>query len=190
VNGVPVIYYKNEVKGIGKTVQNKDGSVSGSYKAVSFSPEEIKSLNNSKTALEKSLRESIVGYDANFADKLEKCEPYKYQFKHPFTGTMMERQIVGEVNGRCLYIEQMPNGGKMECQYSESQRKSVAKSYRDMHSAMSSGSNEEISIHGTLKGITAKAKLNGKDVKNPLQEALDCGDCVISGYGQLSPKIK
>jgi len=125
----------------------------------------------------------------DFSDKLEKCEPYKCQFKHPFTGEMMERKIMGEVNGKCLYIEQMPNGGKEECRFSQSQRQKVAKFFKDTLSAMSSG-NLEVEVSSDLQGKTiSKTTLDGNEVKeNPLQEALNCGDCVISGYDQPAPK--
>lgn len=61
-----------------------------------------------------------------FADKLSSCTKYKTTFKHPFTGETLEKEILGIVSGKCDYVEQMPNGGKMECKYSESERMAVA----------------------------------------------------------------
>ena len=184
VNGAPVTYHRSEVKGIGKAFHNTDGSGSSSYEGISYSPEEKKSLDkafdNFNTTVKKRFREiykSSGGLDQLY-DKLEKCEPYTYKYKHPFTGEMMENQVVGQVNGKCLYTAQMPNGGKMECKYSDSLRKAIVKFGRDVQSAMTSGGDIETGTHGT--------KINRKEIKDPNQEALLSGDCVISGYGEKS----
>ena len=78
------------------------------------------------------------------------------------------------------YVEQMPNGGKMECKYVESDRITVAQYYKDMANAES----EEVNISGNLFNEKPKItyKVNGKEVENPLQAALNNGTCVISGY--------
>jgi len=122
----------------------------------------------------------------NFADKLEHCQPYTGKFIHPFTHTEMQRQVVGEVDGKCLYIEQMPNGGKMECRYSIEQRTAVAQEYRNI----SSSKNEEVDISagvstgGGKVSMSAKTsyKLDGKEVQSPLQECMQNGTCKITGY--------
>jgi hypothetical protein len=45
---------------------------------------------------------------------------------------MMERKILGIVNGKCSYIESMPNNGKMECNYTDDQRTAAARYYNNM----------------------------------------------------------
>lgn len=65
-----------------------------------------------------------------FADKLSSCTKYKTTFKHPLTGDMLEKEILGIIDGKCNYIEQMPNGGKMECKFSENERMAVAQYYK------------------------------------------------------------
>ena len=67
-----------------------------------------------------------------FAGKLSSCTPYQSQFTHPFTDEMMERKILGIVNGKCSYIESMPNNGKMECNYTDDQRTAAARYYDNM----------------------------------------------------------
>lgn len=115
-----------------------------------------------------------------FADKLNSCTKYKTTFKHPLIGEILEKEILGIVNGKCDYIEQMPNGGKMECKYTENERKAVAQFYKDIASAQSVETNINISLgNGEQK---AKYIIDGKEVENPLQEAIDSGICVISGY--------
>jgi hypothetical protein len=62
----------------------------------------------------------------------------------------------------------MPGGGKMECAYSDPMRKAVVQYYRDAQT-----------------GDAGKSyMIGGKEVTNPLQEALDVGQCKVLGYGE------
>ena len=92
----------------------------------------------------------------------------------------MNREIVGMIDGKCDYTEQMPNSGKMECKYDESTRKAVTQEYKDLAAATS------IEAGGSMDLVTGYStstyKINGKVVSNPLQDATDNGICVISGY--------
>lgn len=115
-----------------------------------------------------------------FADKLSSCTAYKITFKHPFTGDMLEKEILGIVNGKCDYIEQMPNGGKLECKYTESERKAVAQYYKDVATTESVGTSVNANLGSGEQKTTYT--INGKVVDNPLQEAMSSGVCVISGY--------
>ena len=115
-----------------------------------------------------------------FADKLSSCTKYKMTFKHPLTGDMLEKEILGIIDGKCNYVEQMPNGGKMECKYSESERAVVAQYYKDVANAESVGTS--FSLDSGSGEQKAKYTINGKVVDNPLQEAMTSGACVISGY--------
>ena len=114
-----------------------------------------------------------------FADKLSSCTKYKATFKHPFTGDMLEKEILGVIGGKCNYVEQMPNGGKMECKYSESERVVVAQYYKDVASAESVGTSFSADLGSGEQKATYT--INGKVVDNPLQEAMTSGACVISG---------
>lgn len=115
-----------------------------------------------------------------FADKLSSCTKYKTTFKHPFTGETLEKEILGIVNGKCNYVEQMPNSGKMECNYLENERIAVAQYYKDVATAKSVGTSVDADL-GSGKQKTTYT-INGKVVDNPLQEATNSGICVISGY--------
>jgi len=115
-----------------------------------------------------------------FTDKLSSCTAYKTTFKHPFTGDMLEKEILGIVNGKCDYVEQMPNGGKLECKYTESERKAVAQYYKDVATAESVGTSVNANLGSGEQKTTYT--INGKVVENPLQEAMSSGGCVISGY--------
>lgn len=115
-----------------------------------------------------------------FADKLSSCVKYKMTFKHPLTGDMLEKEILGVIGGKCNYVEQMPNGGKMECKYSESERIAVARYYKDVANAESVGTSFSADLGSGEQKATHT--INGKVVDNPLQEAMTSGACVISGY--------
>ena len=114
-----------------------------------------------------------------FADKLETCKPYKGSFDHPFTGEKLTREIMGMASSKCVYIEGMPVGGKMECKYSKDSLSSIAQYYRDSVNADSFG----VNISGSITDSTPETtyKINGQIVDNPLQESMNNGDCVISG---------
>lgn len=118
-----------------------------------------------------------------FTDKLEKGEPHTCEFKHPVTGETLEHKIVGIVDGRCLYIQGMPGGGRMECRLTEKSRKAFAKHFRASLHAKSTSYEKNVtsSIDGKeIKG--SRTMMNGKVVENPLEDCLNNGDCVIKGY--------
>lgn len=117
------------------------------------------------------------------ADKLSSCTAYKTTFRHPFTGDMLEKEILGIVNGKCVYVEQMPKGSKMECKYTESERKAVAQSYKD--SATAESSSTSVTANSETGETKTILTLNGKVVDNPLQEAMDSGVCVLSGIPEF-----
>ena len=128
----------------------------------------------------KQLQETkgIVSSDT-FPDKLNSCTKYKTKFVHPLTGETLEKEILGIINGKCNYVEQMPNGGKMECKFTESIRIAAVKYYKDVAAAESA----ETSVMNLGSGEQkTTSTIDGKVVENPLQEALNSGICVISGY--------
>jgi len=116
----------------------------------------------------------------SFADQLSLCVKYKSQFIHLLTGETLEKEILGIIAGKCNYIEQMPNGGKMECKYTENERKAVSQYYKDVEAAESFGTGTNVDL-GSGKQKTTYT-IDGKEVENPLQEAMNNGVCVISGY--------
>lgn len=115
-----------------------------------------------------------------FPDKLSSCEKYRCQFAHEFTGETLEKEILGIINGKCDYVEQMPNGGKMECKYTESARKAIAQYYKDVAAAESVGMQVNINLRSGEQKSTYT--IDDKKVENPLEEAMNNGTCVLSGY--------
>jgi len=111
-----------------------------------------------------------------FPDMLSSCIKYKCQFIHPFTGEDTNREILGIIDGKCNYVEQMPNGGQMECKYTESFRKVIAQYYKDTLTAESM--EFDINIDLVSGEQETKYTIDGKEVAN----ATDTGICIISGY--------
>jgi len=119
----------------------------------------------------------LLGCDA-FPDKLDTCEVFSCDFEHPFTGEQMNKEITELKNGICKITEQMPNNGQMDCAYSISLRKAIAQYHRDLAVAESLGT----SVSFGEDVVDAVYTIDGKEVVNPLQEAMESGACIISGY--------
>lgn len=113
----------------------------------------------------------------SFYEMLDNCQASITKFKHPFTWEMMKKEIVGISNNKCIYIEEMPNNGKMTCSYNDIERRIAAQFYYHIstndYSANASTSNGK---------ATSTYEINGKVYNNPLQDFLDNEICIITGY--------
>ena len=116
------------------------------------------------------------------SEHLEKCTPYKGEFIHPFNGQKMQREVTGIIEEKCVYIEEMPNNGKMTCRYDTEQLPVIAQYYRDLALAESYSTSAKITIQGDQQEVKTTYTINNKEVDNPLQECMQNGTCVISGY--------
>ena len=125
--------------------------------------------------------------DSIFIKSLENGLPYSGSFVYPFTEDTLCRTIVGLKNGICVYIEEMPDSGKMVCNYKEKDLKKRALYYRQISKAAPSSVNVKLVTGVTPEGqptfITNKVyMLDGKQIENPLAECFQNGDCKIVGY--------
>lgn len=102
----------------------------------------------------------------DFPTMLDSCTPFKCQFDHPLMGGIMEKEIIGIIEGKCSYREEMPNGGLYECEYPEDIRKTIAEYYQDLASDITG----EIYI------------IEGVETDDPWTEIYDLGICTVSGY--------
>ena len=120
----------------------------------------------------------------DLAVKLQTCAPYTCTFVHPFTNETMQRRITGLNNGNCVYTEDMPAGGKMQCAYPAPMRQAVAQYLKDVQAAAAAGKSTSTQVTADLGSGKAQTKytIDGKAVDNPLQTALDSGACKITGY--------
>ncbi len=147
-----------------------------------ISNQSLTATPSNTTTAQPSLQPATQSQDPEivFADKLNSCTPYKISFKHPLTGDLLEKEILGVINEKCDYVEQMPNNGKMECKYTESERKAAAQYYKDVASA------ESLKMSADLNLVSGEKKMtyivDGKVIDNPLQDFLDNDVCVITGY--------
>lgn len=108
---------------------------------------------------------------AGLPENLENCTAYSEEFIHPFSGEELTREVVGlNADGLCEYKEEMPGDGLMTCAYSEETREVIAEFYRDE------------ARYSQFAGMRRTYTLNGKTVENPLNEAMNNGDCTVSGY--------
>ena len=97
---------------------------------------------------------------SDFHKKITNCTPYSCKFKHPMGKMLgnpnltMERKIIGLKSGKCATEEQMPNNGKMSCNFPESKLSLVSEFY----------------------------KTNGKANSDFFNKSMNDGTCNISGY--------
>jgi hypothetical protein len=130
---------------------------------------------------QESMGEELNDSCKDFPDKLDACEPFSCEFVHPFSEQPLRRTILGFENGKCQYIEEMPNAGVMTCEYTEDVRKKAAQLYREILSAENIETEINLDIGGNDSESTTT--IDGKKIEdNFLQEAFDSGKCVISGY--------
>ncbi|MES9857836.1 MAG: hypothetical protein ABW166_14735 [Sedimenticola sp.] len=98
----------------------------------------------------------------------------------------MVKKIIGlQPDGNCLAREQMPGKMTMECRFDEPYRKIVADFVRQTQAAKESTTRAKIAGGG--REVTTR--LDGRPVKNPLQEAMKKGYCqVVMPKGVAKPK--
>jgi hypothetical protein len=117
-----------------------------------------------------------------YASKLDSCSPYTCTFKHPITGSTLERKIVGLTGGNCTTVESMPGTHKMQCEFPPEMRKAVAAFFRQTQATEAAGTTigftGKVDDHGKARSTTT---VDGKPVVNPLPDALERGVCKIGG---------
>ena len=126
-----------------------------------FSELEPESINE-----EKSIDETPVKQDIPcelLPEKFITCEEYTCQFVHPMTSQRMNRTIEGMIEGKCKFIETMPNDERLECDFTEEMQRTMSQYYQKI--------------------------VAGQETENVLQKAIDKGYCVILGKGDLVPLI-
>jgi len=138
------------------------------------------SLTSEPEDIRKRTKEVVLDKNCDvYPVKLDSCSAYRCQFKHPFTGELMQKEILGFVDGVCSSTEEMPNNGKMECKYNEGTRKAIVQYLKNLVVAESVG----VSVKSDLiNEPEVKYTIDDKEIVNPLQEAINTGQCIISGY--------
>ena len=119
-----------------------------------------------------------------FIDNLRTCTATTCDFKHPFTGETMTREIVGVNGDKCVYREEMPEDGEMSCNYSETSRVAVAEYYEKIINGEEYSFSSSISILSDDgdDGVTQTETVDGEEIENPLSKSLASGECIVTGY--------
>jgi len=105
-----------------------------------------------------------------FSSKLGTCSKYSCEFSHPITEEMMTREIVGFEDETCKYIEEIPDGGQIVCNFPKGELNDYAEFYE-----------EEMSE----KELDSISLLGEGNVENPIVNAFRNEDCTIGGYGEF-----
>ncbi|XLQ20595.1 MAG: hypothetical protein ACKUBY_02305 [Candidatus Moraniibacteriota bacterium] len=114
---------------------------------------------------EKNQEDIVIAEEAltvsTLSAAIRHCDVFAETFIHQITGEEMKRNVLGMEDGMCLYEEEMPNGTKMKCKYSEELILAVA-GYHDEN--MNSESNSII---------------NGQEIDDILQYTIEEGHCIV-----------
>ncbi|MBD3645874.1 MAG: hypothetical protein HUJ31_00160 [Pseudomonadales bacterium] len=105
------------------------------------------------------------------SENLKTCTPYAYDFIHPESGDVLQRTIKGEVGGKCLYVEGMPDGDEMSCLFASETAGVVAEYYERL---ALSRANVKTNVEQAVSTIN----------ENPLEKALEDGTCTVKGDEQ------
>ena len=124
---------------------------------------------------------NAVNSCGDYADRLEKCESFQCQYSNPIFGSTMTKQIIGIENDKCHTVEEMPNKGMVDCKYPMTKIKAIAQYLRNLSVAQSSHIKISVSFGDKLK---TKEEIDGKEVKDPLQESMSNGDCIMTIKGK------
>lgn len=111
---------------------------------------------------------------------LENCIAYSEDFIHFFNWEKLRREILPIKWNLCNYIEGMPNGWKMECNYTESTRKTIIEYYNDVKNSEFVKFSTSWNLFGNSEESTYT--INWISKKNPMQNAINNWECIISGY--------
>ena len=195
---INIFFWRGEVKGKLNEVRKTDievvykmldvePEISDLPESISISGNKMKfgTEDNLKTLLffKKTSHANDYGC-SDFPGKLEKCEKHECIFVHPFTKELMERRIVGEVGDKCLYIEEMPNGGRMECRFFKHERKELAEYYKQYIELEATAKSREF----RMSNAKAVAIFDGKELESP--ELFSTGACVVFGYSRFSDAVE
>ena len=106
-----------------------------------------------------------------FPEMLETCTPYVCEFTHSLTGDLMVREVIGLIGDTCRYTEELPDGNRMDCDYTEDMRIAVAAAHKI---SMFPESSFGVPVDEILDN-----QEENMNIDELTQTALDTGQCVI-----------
>lgn len=93
-------------------------------------------------------------------EKFLTCAAYTCDFIHPMKADIMTRSITGMVDGKCEFIETMPNDERLECHVDADMQVTLSQYYQQI--------------------------LEGKETENIIEQAMEKKQCVLLGKGGLA----
>ena len=133
----------------------------------------------------------------NLPQKIEHCETFTCQMSHSSSDSFVIRHsISGMAGNNCHYEQTMPNNGRMTCNFSPWQRKQYGRLKGDMFSGHIIKSEPSVEMESSLKMVSMEKnklqsrvikektnyKLDGNETEKLFNEAIENGNCVITGY--------
>lgn len=117
---------------------------------------------------------------SGFAAKLKSCQASTTEFVHMLTNEKMKRIIEGVSEGKCIYIEEMPNNGRMTCRLNETDRKEYATYFEEIAAGNEISTSAEAGT--TADTSTSTTVVDGKPLSFDPNTLFTNGSCEISGY--------
>ncbi len=116
------------------------------------------------------------------ATSIQDCTAIVQPYVHPMTGEKLERRITGMKNEKCNYVVTMPKGGKMDCNFPQDKLKDMTDYFNNSTRYKNARIKSSTRFVDGKPVTTNKYFIEGKEIRNPMQESLDNGECVVSGY--------
>lgn len=114
---------------------------------------------------------------------LTSCTATKLEYTHIFDGKKYVKEVVGKLeDNKCYYTESMPNNGKMDCYFSDQQTQAIAEYTNKLVETTTIESATHVDLGPDESSSQTVEKLDGVEVINPWNTALQDGSCVVSGY--------
>lgn len=111
------------------------------------------------------------------AENFSKCSPFKQKFNHAMTKEPLEREILGMKRGFCLFKEGMPNNGMLKCAYHKTYLSKISAYYKKV-----AGLKNAASVKFSYDGEKSVTIVDGEELSDPMQDALETGNCKVTGY--------
>ncbi|MBP7843017.1 hypothetical protein KA017_03355 [Candidatus Woesebacteria bacterium] len=128
------------------------------------------------------LTKELLVVATKIGQNITSCTPTKLEFTHIFDGKKYIKEIVGRQEDKCYYTESMPNNGKLDCYFSDQQTQAIAEYTNKLVETTTIESATHVDLGPDESSSQTVEKLDGVEVINPWNTALQDGSCVVSGY--------
>ncbi len=134
--------------------------------------------------IEESINKSIESLKKNcpdFADKINKCEPYECAYLAPGGAKTINQKILGFENSRCHFLQEVAGLFKLDCRLSQSTLDAIRKQRKVIADAEQAGKKMRVGFSTSTKEQSSSyVTIDGKTHEDPFQVAINKGECVTS----------